>query len=82
MPVYFKGLQISSFPCKYVFSLINFAVNKHKRFQTNSVVHSSNTTNKYHLHTPVENISSFHKSTYYGGIKILNKYPIILLRNF
>ena len=38
-------------------------------FQTNSPIHSINTSNKHHLHRQNANLSSFQKSTFYPGIK-------------
>jgi hypothetical protein len=47
-------------------------VNNHEHYQTNSAVHNVNTQNRDHVHRPVDNLSSFHKSAYSSGIKIFN----------
>lgn len=46
-----------------------------KSFQTNSSAHNMNTRNNFYLHRPNVNISYFQKSTFCGGIKILNSFP-------
>jgi hypothetical protein len=48
----FKRLEILPLPCEYIFSLMNFIVNNQELFQTNSAVHSVNTSNKHQLHRP------------------------------
>jgi hypothetical protein len=54
---------------------MNFIVNNLKLFQTNSTVHSVNTGNKNHLHSPTANLSCFQKGAYCAGIKIFNSLP-------
>jgi hypothetical protein len=44
-----------------LFSLMNFAVNNQEKFQTNSVVQSSNTRKKYQIYRPVAKLSCFQK---------------------
>jgi IS1 family transposase len=74
-------LEILPLPCKYIFTLMNFAVNNQEHFQTNSAVHSVNTRNRNHLHRPAANLSCFQKIAYYAGIKILNSLPSNLRRH-
>jgi hypothetical protein len=71
----FKRSQILPLVCEYIFSLLNFAINKQEHFQANSAVHSVNTRNKHHLHRPTANLTGFQKSIYYSGIKIFNNLP-------
>jgi hypothetical protein len=54
-----KTLQILRVPWQYTCPLMNFNVNNHKHFQTNSSVHSINTMNKHHLHRPTAKLSCF-----------------------
>jgi hypothetical protein len=56
-------------------SLMNFLVNNQENFQTNSPIHSINTSNKHHLHRPTANLSCFQKSTFYSSIRIFNSLP-------
>ena len=51
---------------------MNFIINNQESVQTNSSIYSINTINGHHLHRPHTNLSSFQKSTFYAGIKILN----------
>jgi IS1 family transposase len=74
----FKRLEILPLPCEYVFSLMNFTVNKQELFQTNSAVHSVNTRYKHQLHRPIANLSCFQKSAFYTGINIFNSLPSTL----
>jgi hypothetical protein len=74
----FKRLQISLLPCEYIYSLINFIVNKQEKFQIHAPVHSINKRNKYRLHRPITNLSCLQKSSY-AVIKILNILPCKLL---
>jgi hypothetical protein len=67
--------EILLLPCEYIFTLMNFVVNKQKLFQTNSAIYSVNTRNKDHLHTPTANLSCVQKSAYYPCIKIFNSLP-------
>jgi hypothetical protein len=38
-------------------------------------MYNVNTRHKHCLHRPIANLSCFHKSVYYAGIKICNKLP-------
>ena len=71
----FKRLQILTFPCEYIYSLINLITNNEEHFQTNADVHSVNTRHKHCLHKPTANLSCFQKSAYYAGINIFNNLP-------
>jgi hypothetical protein len=57
----FKKLEILPLTCQYIFSLINFILNNQENFQTNSSIHSTDTSNKHHLHRPNSNLSCFQK---------------------
>ena len=46
---------------KYI-KIVKFSANYQENFQTNSAVHSINTTNKYHTSKPTANHSHFHTS--------------------
>jgi hypothetical protein len=62
--------------CEYIFKLMNFVINNQEHFQTNSAVHSVNTRNRDHLHSPTANFSYLKKkSAYCAGIKIFNSLP-------
>ena len=54
---------------------MNFVINNHKNFHTDSSINSINTENKHHLHRPNANLSCFQKCTFYARIKILNSLP-------
>jgi hypothetical protein len=71
----FKRLQILTFPCEYIHSLINFITTKEELFQTNADVHSINTRHKHCLHKPLVNLSCFQKGAYYAGVRIFNGLP-------
>jgi hypothetical protein len=71
----FMRLEISSFPCEYMFTLMNFIVNNQEHFHTNLAIHSVNTRNRDHLHRPTASLSCFQKSAYYAGIKLFNSLP-------
>jgi hypothetical protein len=75
----FKKLEILPIPCQYIFSLMNFILNNQEHFQTNSSIHSIDTSNKHHLHKPNANLSCFQKSTFYAGIRIFNRLPLSLI---
>jgi hypothetical protein len=68
----FMRLETLSFPCKYIFTLMNFVVNNQELFQTNSAIHSVKTRNRDHFHRPIAKRSYFQKSARYAGIKIFN----------
>jgi hypothetical protein len=57
-----KTLEILALPHEYIFSLMDFTMNSHVFFQTNSTAHSVNTRNKHELHRPIANLSCFQKS--------------------
>jgi hypothetical protein len=75
----FKKLEILPIPCQYIFSLMNFILNNQEHFQTNPSVHSTDTRHKHLLHRPNANLSCFQKSTFYAGIRILNRLPLSLI---
>ena len=58
---------------------MNFILNNKEHFQTNSSIHSIDTSNKHHLHRPNANLSCFQKSTFYAGIRIFNRLPLSLI---
>jgi hypothetical protein len=72
---FWKMLLLHGVPCQYIFSLMNFLVDNQESFQTNSSIHSINTSNKHHLHRPISNLSCFQKSTFYSSIRIFNSLP-------
>jgi hypothetical protein len=55
---------------------MNSIINNQENFQTNSSIYNTNTRNKYYLHRPNANLSSFRKSTFYAGIIIFNSVTI------
>jgi hypothetical protein len=69
------SLEILSLPCESIFTLMDFVVNNQEHFQTNSAIHSVNTTNMDYLHRTTANLSCFQKSAYCAGIKIFNSLP-------
>jgi hypothetical protein len=71
----FKRLQNLTFPCEYVYSLINFITNNEELIQTNADVHSIKTRHKHCLHKPIVNLSCFQKGAYYAGIRIFKGLP-------
>jgi len=79
----FKKLEILTIPSQYIYSLMSFFIGNQDKFLTNSSVHSINTRNKHHLHTPIVNLSCFQKGGSYSGIRIFNNLPqsITSLRN-
>ena len=42
---------------------------------SNSSIHKINARNKHHFHRPDADLSCYHKSTFYAGIKIFNSLP-------
>jgi hypothetical protein len=50
-----------------------------EHFQTNSSIHSTDTSNKHHLHRPNANLSCFQESTFYAGIRIFSRLPLSLI---
>jgi len=60
----FKKLDILPVSCQYIFSLINFILRNKENFQTNSSLHSFNTTNKHNFHRQNVNLSCFERSTF------------------
>ena len=62
---------------------MSFIVNNGEKFQTNSYVHKSDTTNEYHQRRQNANISSFQKSAFYAGVRTFYSLPRSLtsLRN-
>jgi hypothetical protein len=71
----FNQLEILNVPCQYILSLMNFIINNQEIILTNSSIHHINTRNKQNLHRPNANLSCFHKSTFYAGIKVFNSLP-------
>ena len=71
----FKQSEILPVPCQYLLSLMNFIINNQKAFQTNSSIHSINTSSKHRVHRPNANLSCSQKSTFNAGINIFNNLP-------
>jgi len=78
-----KQLEILPVPCHFILSLMNFIINNHENFQTNSSTYNINTRNKHHLYRQNNNLSLSQKKTFYAGIKIFNSCPsnLTILRN-
>jgi hypothetical protein len=74
----FCMLQILTFPCECMYSLINFITNNKEHFQMNAEVRSANTRHKHCLYKPIVNLSCPQKSAYYAGINIFNNLPSYL----
>jgi hypothetical protein len=55
----FKRFEILTLSCEYTFSLMNFMVNKHYHFPTNSHLHSVNARKSHDLHKPAANLPRF-----------------------
>ena len=70
-----KQLEILPVPCHYILLLVNFIVNNHEIFQTNSSVHNINTRHKHHLHGQMPTYLVFKKSTFFAVIKMFNNLP-------
>jgi hypothetical protein len=68
-------LQILTFLCEYIYSLISYIINTKNLFQMNTKVHSVNIRYKHCLHKQIANLSCFQKSAYYAGIKIFSSLP-------
>ena len=68
----FKKLEILTVPSQYTHSLTSFFIRNQENFQTNSSVHSINTRNKHHLHSPIANLSCFQKDASSSRIRIFN----------
>jgi hypothetical protein len=58
---------------------MNFILDNQENVQTNSSIHSIDTSNKHHLHRPNANLSCFQKSTFYAGITIFNRLSLSLI---
>jgi hypothetical protein len=66
-------LEILPHPCKYMFTLMNFAVIAKNFFR--QILQFCNTRNRDHLHRPTANLSCFQKRAYSTGISIFNSLP-------
>jgi hypothetical protein len=73
----FKRLQILTFPCEYIYSLIKFIRNNKELFQMNVSVHSVNTRHKYCLHKPLPTSHDFKKALIMLGSKLSITYHLI-----
>jgi hypothetical protein len=71
----FMSLEILPLPCKCIFTLMSFVVNNQEHFQTQQYTVLTLVRNRDHLLRPVANLSCFHRSAYYAGIKIFNSLP-------
>jgi hypothetical protein len=80
---YLKQLEILPISCQYILLLMNYIINNHEIFQTNSPMHNINTGNKHRLHRPNANLSCFPKSTFHAGIKFFNSLlpSVTILKN-
>jgi len=54
-------LEILPLPCEYIFTLMGFALNSQKYFQTNLAMHSVNVRNRDHVYRPISNLWCFQK---------------------
>ena len=54
---------------------MNFIIINQENFQTNPSVRNINTSNKHHLHRQNSDVSCFHKSIFYAGVKTFNTLP-------
>jgi hypothetical protein len=66
-----KRSEIVTFPCEYIFSLMNLIVNNQEHFQTNSVLRSVSTGSRH-------NLLYFQKRACYCGIKNFDDLPCSL----
>jgi len=71
----FKKLYILPLQSQYMFSLLMFVVTNRDFFETNSDIHSFNTSSQYDLQIPAENLAVFQKGVWYSGVKIYNHLP-------
>jgi hypothetical protein len=71
----FRKLDILTFPCLDIFSLMLFVLNNSNNFHTNSSVHETNTRYKYQLQRSVVNLSCYQRRVYYSGIRIFSSWP-------
>jgi hypothetical protein len=62
---------------------MNFIINNHEIFPTNSFIHNINTRNKHHILRPDANLSRFQRNTFRARIKIFNSLPpsVTILKN-
>ena len=74
----FKKLDILTFPCLYLFSLMLFILNNFNNFHTNSCVREINTRYKKQLHRTVVNLSFYQIGISYSGIRIFNNLTSII----
>ena len=76
----FRKLDILTFPCSYVFSLILLVLNNFNNFHTISMkIREINTRNKNHLHRPVVNLSCYQRGVYCLRIGYLMVYHLQFL---
>jgi hypothetical protein len=69
---FFRKLNMYSFPCVYIFSLMLFVPYNFNNFHTNSCFREINTRYKKQLHRPVVNLSCYQIGVYFSGIRVFN----------
>jgi len=75
----FRKLDILTFLCSYIFSVL-LVLNNFNNFHTISVkIHEINTRNKNQLHTSVVNLSCYQRGVYCLGIGYLIVYHLQFL---
>jgi len=73
----FRKLDILTFPCLNIVSLMLF-VHNFNNFHTNSCVREINTRYMKQFHRPVVILSCYQMGVYYSGIRIFNNLPSII----
>jgi len=74
----FRRVDILTFPCLYIFSLMLLLLNNFNNLHTNSSVHEINTRYKYQIQRPVVNLPCYQRGVYYSGITIFSSLPLAI----
>ena len=71
----FSNLKILTLQTQYIFLLLRFVCNNKDRYIWNLDIHGRNTRYGSDFHYPTSNLTVYHTSTYYMGLKGFNSLP-------
>jgi hypothetical protein len=74
----FKEMNILTFYCQYIFSLVMYMVNNKHLFTKNLEIHNHDTRKACNLHVPTIKLTKYQKGAHYMGIKIFNHLPVYI----
>ena len=67
---------------QYALSQLMCVVNNRDHFLINSEIHNINARHSSNLHLPSANLDVYHKGVYCSGIKIFNRFPFSIKKNW